>query len=535
MRKMSAPIGAIIYIICVVLAACGNPADGNDALGQPVGGKVDFAISFSDKARAVYPPDNAMKARMEYTLSMTGGGATLTFTATGTEIIRGRAKPASYQATLTCVLDGALYAKGTHTLNVKAGAENFFPFVLNNAQVAPPAPVLVTALTPVLTGLPTDTQYIELNDTTATLDVSVLNDDYIIPQHALPGTGTGSLSCQWYESPSAALPNPPASGTPLAAGFSYSLPTATTGTNYYYVIVTNVIPDNGDGGLKTATRASPVVTVEVQTQADYWNTIDFGPGAAVIPHDVYSPSDLETFLTGIMNTAGNYAITVNNLQTIYGGSSATVTLGNGVNVSLRGSATITKASGTGDNVWAVGNGAKLVLRGVTLNGSGKPNPLVVVETGGTLVMESGTITNAGNSIVDGGGVSVGGTFIMNGGAISNNTTSYGGGVYIRSGGVFTMTGGDIHTNTSGSGGGVFIRDDGVFTMTGGTITNNFASASGGGVYISSGSYIIGVGGTSNGIFNLNSPAVAGSINSNNPDNVRNGGTFMVDGVITSSY
>jgi uncharacterized repeat protein (TIGR02543 family) len=140
--------------LCALLAACGNPMDSKGALGEPVGGggEISFTIDLGGAARAMYPPDEAMKARMDFTLTMTGGGATLTFTATGTDTITGRAKPASYQATVTAVLDGALYAKGSRTMDIKAGAENFFPFTLHDAQPAPPS-TPATPVTPAVTSV----------------------------------------------------------------------------------------------------------------------------------------------------------------------------------------------------------------------------------------------------------------------------------------------------------------------------------------------------------------------------------------------
>ncbi len=67
-------------------------------------------------------------------------------------------------------------------------------------------------------------------------------------------------------------------------------------------------------------------------------------------------------------------------------------------------------------------------------------------------------------------VESGGTFIMEGGTITENkSNTHGGGVYVN-GGTFEMKAGTItssNTDTSGSS-GVYV-DSGTFTMTGGTV------------------------------------------------------------------
>ena len=78
---------------------------------------------------------------------------------------------------------------------------------------------------------------------------------------------------------------------------------------------------------------------------------------------------------------------------------------------------------------------------------------VMVETGGTFIMNGGTICNNHS------GVNLYGTLIMNGGSISNNTgTNFGGGVWVDCNGNFTMNGGEISGNTAEQyGGGVYVE------------------------------------------------------------------------------
>ena len=129
---------------------------------------------------------------------------------------------------------------------------------------------------------------------------------------------------------------------------------------------------------------------------------------------------------------------------------------------------------------------------ITLVGRTNTDPVVCIQNGAKLVMETGSkITgnnNVSNSGYCSGGVEVGsGTFTMKGGEISNNTGVFGG---VASGGTFIMEGGEICNNAaSGGGGGVYVYS-GTFAMEGGEICNNAVSSSGGGVEVSSGTFIM---------------------------------------------
>ncbi|WP_243391234.1 S-layer homology domain-containing protein [Paenibacillus sp. GM1FR] len=71
----------------------------------------------------------------------------------------------------------------------------------------------------------------------------------------------GMLSYQWYSNAT----NSTTGGTPInaATGSTYDAPTTSTGTTYYYVIVTNT--NNGVNGTKTATTTSNAAQVTVNT------------------------------------------------------------------------------------------------------------------------------------------------------------------------------------------------------------------------------------------------------------------------------
>jgi hypothetical protein len=146
----------------------------------------------------------------------------------------------------------------------------------------------------------------------------------------------------------------------------------------------------------------------------------------------------------------------------------------------------------------VSSGVTLTLRNITFAGRGSNNaPLVVVQNGGTLVLETGAVimgnTNSGGS---GGGVFVaaGGSLVINGGTISGNKAAAGGGLYVTGAGAsIRMTGGTISGNsTTGSGGGVFIDGGRLFEMSGNAVIsgNTATDSTGGGVYAAPGSSLV---------------------------------------------
>ena len=79
-------------------------------------------------------------------------------------------------------------------------------------------------------------------------------------------TDGGTLSYQWYSNTSEVN----SGGTPIdgATSASYSPPTGTACTFYYYAAITNTISDNGDGGNKTAVIKSHAAVLIVNEQVD---------------------------------------------------------------------------------------------------------------------------------------------------------------------------------------------------------------------------------------------------------------------------
>ena len=133
------------------------------------------------------------------------------------------------------------------------------------------------------------------------------------------------------------------------------------------------------------------------------------------------------------------------------------------------------------------------------------------------------------------GVSSGGSFIMNGGSIHGNQAGNGGAVLVTNSGSFTMNDGIIRDNTAtGNGGGVYVDTNGSFTMTGGIIgpdpndatTNGNTATNGGGVYFNA--VPITVTPFTGGIFTMTGGRIGGIALI--PGNIANGGPAQGGGV-----
>jgi len=93
-----------------------------------------------------------------------------------------------------------------------------------------------------------------LKDSLLVLGINIANLTAINEQHKAIG---GNIQCEWYSNNS----NSTQGGTRVGEGFSFTTPTTSTGTFYYYVIVTNTIND-GSGTKKIIVSIGPVkVTV----------------------------------------------------------------------------------------------------------------------------------------------------------------------------------------------------------------------------------------------------------------------------------
>ena len=109
----------------------------------------------------------------------------------------------------------------------------------------------INAKYPVITAQPRSATVIK--DASVTISVTATCDD------------DGEVTYQWYSNATAS--NEGGELIPEATGSAYKVPTDEAGINYYYVVITNTIEDNDDGGRKTATTVSEVATVTVTVVA----------------------------------------------------------------------------------------------------------------------------------------------------------------------------------------------------------------------------------------------------------------------------
>jgi hypothetical protein len=180
---------------------------------------------------------------------------------------------------------------------------------------------------------------------------------------------------------------------------------------------------------------------------------------------------------------------------------------------------------TPGSLFTVPGGVTLTLQNITLQGHPSNNaPLIMVYSGGKLILDSGAVLIGNETTADAGGVWVnGGDLVMNAGVVIKEMSARrGGGVLVNNNGRVIMGGGTIGGPNAGdgnsvsgedySGGGVLI-DHGFFDMYSGTIQSNSAGAdnSGGGV------------GLVVGTFNQ----YAGTIRNNKSHGLRSGGGVYI--------
>lgn len=135
----------------------------------------------------------------------------------------------------------------------------------------------------------------------------------------------GTLSYQWYSNASAANSGGTALGTNSAA-LSLAKANYTTNDSYYfYVVITNTITDNGDGGNKTASVTSSVATVTVtgntpayvpfSTWPTWYQTVTSsgafsiqGPPTLYLKNSMYISGDIVDVVRFDTNTDAIYGI-----------------------------------------------------------------------------------------------------------------------------------------------------------------------------------------------------------------------------------
>ena len=136
---------------------------------------------------------------------------------------------------------------------------------------------------------------------------------------AASSTDGGDITFQWYENTTAMN----SGGSPISGETtsSYSPSTATQGTKYYYVAVTNTINNNFDGGTKTNTLNSQVATITVNALVNAQPpTITTNLSTTTVPY-TYKASSVSALTVNATSPDGGtisyqwYSNTVNNPNT----------------------------------------------------------------------------------------------------------------------------------------------------------------------------------------------------------------------------
>ncbi|WP_235533064.1 S-layer homology domain-containing protein [Paenibacillus sp. Leaf72] len=179
------------------------------------------------------------------------------------------------------------------------------------------------------------------NASTPTIDTEPTDKTVNVGDNAnlsIAASGDATLSYQWYSNST----NSTVGGTPIggATSASYSAPTTSAGTTYYYVVITNTDSSATGNPTATATSNSAGVTVNVLIAPDQpQNLIALGGDQQVTLN--WSPSaDASYYDIFIANASGQYSNTP--IATVTGTSTIVQNLSNGTAYYF-----VVKAGGTG--------------------------------------------------------------------------------------------------------------------------------------------------------------------------------------------
>ena len=405
-------------------------------MSEWAGDSATLVISLGEADRAVYNPyDSKTHNKLEYKIVLTGKIETLTFSVNGGTSFEAHVAPGDWNVRIVSYIDGDVYSAGEKNVTLKLGV-NYESIDMYEAHLVK----------------------FDSNGGSAVPDQVVLHNNLAI--------------------------KPPDPSYPYSSSYPLG------GVSYY-----NFLDWYTDSSLEKPFYFEDTITKSITLYAKWDGEFNIGM------HGEYLDT-LEEKLNWLRDNAvqgGDYTIYTNDEEEFSNPYTITCN-GKTVSITLIGSDGTTISSNTPGSLFTVEAGVTLKLdyniildgcKGVDENVSYQP--LVVVNTGGTLVMrERSAITHITPINNDNGVVINGGTFIMNGGEICNNNAEIGGGVYVKSG-TFTMNDGVIRNNSANYGGGGVYVENGTFTMYGGVIGDegdgdgNSANY-GGGVYVENGTF-----------------------------------------------
>jgi len=469
-----------LLLMLVALAACSSPFTPD----EKETGEFTISINANTSRAVAYPPSTADIAALKFVFHFTpqGSGTAKDFTVEKSSTTKGKVDAGHYKVTMD-VYDledtTILYARGVadnNPVEIKAGVTTTINIDAYNAANAEP---------PVISVQPQDaTTHVGATATPLTVAATV--------------TDGGTLSYQWHSNTTASATGWSNVGTNSP---SFTLPTATAGTTYYYVEVTNTstgsatkitcgpaavvvnpvytVTFNKNNTTTGSTDASPATksviypathidalpTPSTRTPFTFegWNTQADGKGTVFTASTpvtanitvyaqwaLYVPRDATwaDACTAISGGGNNQSYTINITGDFDTAGVTAATFGNvtGLNVTITGDYTIS-LTGTG-SLLRPGVNQTVVIRDTDFVGNSGNNTALIYLNG-----PNANLTMEGNSSVSG-----------------NTSYSQGGGVFMNSG-TFNMTGGTISGNTAGNygGGGVHISSSGIFQIEKGTI------------------------------------------------------------------
>ena len=246
-----------VLLTGLLVVSCSQPTNGGNMVnaktpsitGQPQDGTwdVDEEDTFALTVTASSPDGGSLSYQWYKgtSASTTTGGATI-----GTDNKTLTLEKAHYPG------DGALYFYVVVTNTINDNGDGGVKTATTTSAVATVTVTgngveMVNAEQPSITGQPTGGTWNVANVTSHTLTVTAAVTD------------GGTLSYQWYKNTTNSTTGGATIGTNDKSLTLAKADYTSDGAYYFYVVVTNTITDNGDGGVKNAAATSTVATVTV--------------------------------------------------------------------------------------------------------------------------------------------------------------------------------------------------------------------------------------------------------------------------------
>jgi len=297
-----------VVIVVICLSACFSPWMNEDEA------VVTIRLNQSRAVRSSLPwPPQDYGIILDYKITLTSETDKIDLTANGTDEVIEITVPAGFYeikvdayftrtGTASQGPNGEIihYATGDTTADLRAGRNNPVTVPMHPVN---PGSLPVNALPPDIIAQPESRAY--TRDALITLSVTAISPD------------EGDLTYQWYSNDE----NINNGGAKIdgAVLHSYNPPNSENGTFHYYVVITNTIEDNDDGGVKTASVTSDVAVITIN---DAVNALP--PDITAQPEGGTFPRNTEIMLSVTADSLDGGELTYqwysNNINTNSGGT-----------------------------------------------------------------------------------------------------------------------------------------------------------------------------------------------------------------------